>query len=183
MDERVNRRDLMAQPQELEVAANREIASKPAAGTDATLKLFDESQKLLMESSVAGKVITSISEAPDKSQTLNLKWFDHAEKYHQAFIEPGISYEITGSMAGCKGDPRYLGIFDSQGKQIVDAKSIGNITIIDKSPIANSDFSNGQLRYTDQFQSLWWCDDKGKFTQRSLAPNQVFMASDKPLSK
>lgn len=172
----------MAQPQEFETA-HREIAGKPAVATDATLKLFDESQKLLMESSVAGKVIASVSEAPDKTQTLTLRWFDREQKYNQAFIDPGKTYEITGSMAGCKGDPRYLGIFDSQGKQILDVKSIGNVTIIDKSPIANSDMSTGQLRHTDKFQSLWWCDDKGKFTQRSLAPNHVYIASDKPLSK
>ena len=182
MDERVNRRNVMAQPQELE-AAKREITSKPTAVTDATLKLFDESQKLLMESSVAGKVTASVSEGPDKNQTLTLQWFDRAEKYHQAFIEPGKTYEIAGSMAGCKGDPHYLGIFDSQGKPILDAKSIGKVTIIDKSPIVNSDLGTGQLRYTDKFQSLWWCDDKGKYTQRSLAPNHVYMASDKPWAK
>ncbi|MBA4075063.1 MAG: hypothetical protein C0508_08475 [Cyanobacteria bacterium PR.023] len=172
----------MAQPQELE-AAHREIAGKPAAAHDATLKLYDESQKLLMESSLVGKVTTSISEAPDKSQTLSLQWFDREQRYNQAFIEPGKTYEITAPMAGCKGDPRYLAIYDSQGKQILDAKSIGNITTVDKSPITNSDLSNGQLRYTDNFRSLWWCDDNGKFTQRSLAPNHAFIASDKPFSK
>jgi hypothetical protein len=182
MDERFNRRDVMAQPQEFETA-HREIAGKPAAATDATLKLFDESQKLLMESSLVGKVTASVSEAPDKSQTLTLHWFDREARYNQAFMEPGKTYEITTPIAGCKGDPRYLGIYDSQGKQILDAKSIGNITIVDKSPITNSDLSNGQLRYTDKFQSLSWCDDKGKFTQRSLAPNHFYMASDKPWSK
>lgn len=159
-----------------------EPGGNTGAVSDATIRLFDEARNEIMESTLKGKAMISVGEDPvTKNLKQTLIWWDTGDKYHQAWLDPKQTYEIKGKMAGCSGSLNDVMLIDSvEGKPIVDSKSQGPVTFIEKSPIANGFFNSGETRTTNQFRAAWWCDDKNQFVQRSLTPSDVlFVSNDK----
>jgi|GEM_PF-1668132 hypothetical protein len=168
-------------------AVHKSLFDQPeqSVADGATVKMFDEYQSLRAESSLVGKVTTSVFEDYDGKQNLALNWSDKQGIDYRYVLDKNQTVEVTIPMSGCSGPSRAIAIFDSSGRQILDARSLGNVNVVDRAPTelekATDIMSPGIVgSFGQNVKSLYWCDNKGNFIERSLAPGSHYLV--KPLS-